>query len=116
MADRSWISLLESEGAVEPERSGPPTGVGEVPKGAPPDACPSLSDERAGVRALVTGIPHRRLWCRFYWRCVDHAILHRWQGFSCAVCPVEDELSAEEKATMYESMGRALRARLREAA
>ena len=105
---------LEADGAVEPDRTGKPTGIGEPVQGALRACRPVPSHERAALRALALGPPERRLWCRWYWRCIDHAITHRWGGFSCGVCPIQDELSLEEKAKVYEGMGRALKARLRD--
>lgn len=37
----------------------------------------------------------RRIWCRSYERCLNWAIVHSWEGFHCADCPVVDEDAPE---------------------
>lgn len=39
---------------------------------------------------------HRRVNCRRYQGCLDHAAALNWRSFSCQSCPVRDEYTAEE--------------------
>lgn len=40
--------------------------------------------------------PPRKLNCRKYERCLNFASIKNWTGFSCSMCPVEDEWTIEE--------------------
>jgi hypothetical protein len=40
---------------------------------------------------------HRRLDCRRYDACLNYADVKQWPSFSCAMCPVNDLISDEER-------------------
>jgi hypothetical protein len=40
---------------------------------------------------------HRRLDCRRHDACLNYAEVKQWPSFSCAMCPVEDLISADER-------------------
>lgn len=40
---------------------------------------------------------HRVIWCRRYDRCLEHAAVAGWSGFSCRRCDVDDVVSRAEQ-------------------
>jgi len=38
----------------------------------------------------------RRIYCRHYEACLDYAVEQDWVSWSCAACPVHDEISVEQ--------------------
>lgn len=58
-----------------------------LPGGATPTEAQQEHDERR---------IDRRVLCRRYDRCLDHAIERRWEGFACSGCSVSDELTFAE--------------------
>lgn len=39
--------------------------------------------------------PNRRVWCREYDACLDHAFRHGWAGFSCEDCPAFEPVTMD---------------------
>lgn len=50
---------------------------------------------------------HRRIYCRLYDACLDQAEAYRWVSFSCAYCPVRDELTMAERRMQAAALFRA---------
>ena len=62
---------------------------------------PMLSDGAAPQPFSLISVEEtdaeRRVWCRRYDRCLSHAAVQLWDGWTCAQCDVDDEMSLEEK-------------------
>lgn len=65
-------------------------------------AAPGPSCDRAAFLAMDTdwdegGRPYRRLYCRWYGRCLEYASGRKWDGFTCRGCVVDEPLDDETR-------------------
>lgn len=59
-------------------------------------AVPMPSTDREAIVAIDSGYgDYRRVYCRFYDRCLDYAADAKWLGFTCRACTVDEPIDDE---------------------
>lgn len=83
---RAAVREAQQEARLRPK---PPPAPIRPPNGKPRELPAPLGNLEAVDQ-------HRRVNCRRYDGCLDHAAAHNWRSFSCQSCPVRDEYTADE--------------------